>query len=122
MTSVNVMKCDPEMVGKEIDTHKKSSSYALCEDIIHELIEIRHNNHISQYQLAARSGVKQQMIYRIENGINTPNMSTVLKLLAAYGKTLYIGELKNVEFEDGAEPAADKAETTEFPDEDLTTE
>lgn len=116
------MKCDPEMVGKELDTHKKSASYELCEDIINELIEIRHNNHISQYQLAARSGVKQQMIYRIENGINTPNMSTVLKLLAAFGKTLYIGDLKNVELDDDAESAADNAEPTELPDEDLTTE
>lgn len=122
MTSVNVMKCDTEMVGKEIDTHKKSSSYELCEDIINELIEIRHNNHISQYQLAARSGVKQQMIYRIENGINTPNMSTVLKLLAAYGKTLSIVDKENVELEDGADSAIVDAEPTELPDEDLTTE
>ena len=122
MTGVNVIKCDPEMVGKEIDTQKKSSSYEICEDIIDELIQMRHSNHISQYQLAARSGVKQPMIYRIENGINTPNMSTILKLLAAFGKTLYIGDLKNVELEDGAEPAADNAEPTEFPDEDLATE
>jgi len=62
------------------------------------------------------------MIYRIENGINTPNMSTVLKLLAAFGKTLYIGDLKNVELEDGAEPAADDAELTDLQSEDLTNE
>jgi len=62
------------------------------------------------------------MIYRIENGINTPNMSTVLKLLAAFGKTLYIGDLKNVELEDGADPAADATELTELPDEDLISE
>lgn len=122
MTNANVIKCDPEMVGKEIDTYKKSSSYELCKDIIHELIEIRHNNHISQYQLAARSGVKQQMIYRIENGINTPNMSTVLKLLAAYGKTLSIVDIENVELEDGVNSAVDDAELIELPDEDLTTE
>ncbi len=122
MTSENVIKCDPEMVRMEIDTHKKSASYELCENIINELIEIRHNNHISQYQLAARSGVKQQMIYRIENGINTPNMSTVLKLLAAYGKTLYIGDLKNVELEDGTEPAAESTDITELQSEDYPTE
>jgi len=122
MTGVNEIKCDPEMVGKEIDTPKKSSSYEICEDIIDELIQMRHSNHISQYQLAARSGVKQPMIYRIENGINTPNMSTVLKLLAAFGKTLYIGDLKNVELEDGAEPAADDAELTDLQSEDLTNE
>lgn len=109
------------MVGKEIDTPKKSSSYEICEDIIDELIQMRHSNHISQYQLAARSGVKQPMIYRIENGINTPNMSTVLKLLAAYGKTLYIGDVKHVELEDSAAPTADSADPTELQSEDPPT-
>ena len=121
MTGVNEIKCDPEMVGKEIDTPKKSSSYEICEDIIDELIQMRHSNHISQYQLAARSGVKQPMIYRIENGINTPNMSTVLKLLAAYGKTLYIGDVKHVELEDSAAPTADSADPTELQSEDPPT-
>ena len=110
------------MVGKENDTHKKSASYELCEDIINELIEIRHNNHISQHQLAARSGVKQQMIYRIENGINTPNMSTVLKLLAAYGKTLSIVDKENVELEDGADSVAADEDPPDLQDEYLTTE
>ncbi|MBE6821452.1 MAG: helix-turn-helix transcriptional regulator [Ruminococcaceae bacterium] len=122
MTSVNVMKCDSEMIRKENAPPTKSSSYELCEDIINELIQMRHSNHISQYQLAARSGVKQPMIYRIENGINTPNMSTVLKLLAAYGKTLYIGDMKKVELEDGAEQTAGNVESTELPDENLPTE
>lgn len=70
---------------------------------------------MSQRELADRSGVKQQMIARFESGINTPNMSTVLKLLAAFGKTLYIGDLKNVELEDSAEPAAEVAAVIETP-------
>lgn len=86
---------------------------------------MRQYNNLSQNELADISGVRQPMIARIEHGINTPNMSTVLKLLAAFGKTLYIGDLKNVELEDCAEPAADATELTELtelPDEDLTTE
>lgn len=91
-----------------------SSSYELCEDIIKEIVHMRQYNNLSQNELADISGVRQPMIARIEHGINTPNMSTVLKLLAAFGKTLYIGDLKNVELEDGADSVA--------ADEDLTTE
>ena len=114
MTGINVMGYDLEKVRKEINTPKKSSSYELCEDIIKEITHMRQYNNLSQQDLADKSGVKQPMIARFERGINTPNMSTVLKLLAAFGKTLYIGDLKNVELEDGADSAA--------ADEDLTTE
>ena len=58
------------------------------------------------------------MIARFERGINTSNMSMVLKLLAVFGKTLYIGDLKNVELEDGADPAVDNADPTELQSED----
>ncbi|MGM9684431.1 MAG: helix-turn-helix domain-containing protein [Eubacteriales bacterium] len=122
MTGINVMGYDLEEVRKEINTPKKSSSYDLCEEIIKEITHMRRYNNMSQQDLAKRSGVKQPMIARFERGINTPNMSTVLKLLAAFGKTLYIGDLKNVELEDGAEPVADDTEQAELPDEDLKTE
>ena len=121
MTGINVMGYDLEKVRKEINTPKKSSSYELCEDIIKEITHMRQYNNLSQNELADISGVRQPMIARIEHGINTPNMSTVLKLLAAFGKTLYIGDLKNVELEDGADSAADDAELTDLQSEDLTT-
>ena len=122
MTDINVMGYDLEKVRKDINTPKKSSSYELCEDIIKEITHMRQYNNLSQQDLADMSGVKQPMIARFERGINTPNMSTVLKLLAAFGKTLYIGDMKNVELEDGAEPAADDTEQAELPDEDIPTE
>ncbi len=122
MTGINVMGYDLEEVRKEINTPKKSSSYELCEEIIKEITHMRRYNNMSQQDLAKRSGVKQPMIARFERGINTPNMSTVLKLLAAFGKTLYIGDLKNVELEDGAESADDNAEPTELQSEDPPTE
>ncbi len=122
MTGINVMGYDLEEVRKEINTPKKSSSYELCEEIIKEIVHMRQHNNLSQNELADMSGVRQPMIARIEHGINTPNMSTVLKLLAAFGKTLYIGDLKNVDLEDGEDSVADDTEPTELPDEDLTTE
>ena len=56
---------------------------------------MRQYNNISQNELAAMSGVRQPMIARIEHGINTPNMSTILKLLAAFGKTLSIVDIQD---------------------------
>ena len=122
MTGINVMGYNLDEVRKEIHTPKKSTSYELCEDIIKEITHMRQYNNLSQQDLEDMSGVKQPMIARFERGINTPNMSTVLKLLAAFGKTLYIGDLKNVELEDGAEHAADTADSTELQSEDPPTE
>lgn len=107
MTGLNVMGDDLEKVVEEIRAPKKSASYEICESITQEIANMRKCNHMSQRELADRSGVKQQMIARFESGINTPNMSTVLKLLASIGKTLYIGDMKNVEIENGAESAAE---------------
>lgn len=124
MVGVNVMGYNVEDVRRELLTPKKSSSYELCGDIINEIVRMRHYNNISQNDLAAMSGVRQPIIARIESGVNTPNMSTVLKLLAALGKTLYIGDLKNIELEDGADAGAgdSKAELIEKSVENLPDE
>jgi len=63
------------------------------EDEIGELIKARHERGITQRELEAMSGVRQPIIARMENGKTTPNVSTVLKVLAPLGKTLYIGDL-----------------------------
>lgn len=62
--------------------------------IIGELIKARQERGLTQRDLEAMSGVKQPVIARLENGITSPNLSTVLKVLAPLGKTLYIGDLK----------------------------
>ena len=62
--------------------------------LIGELTKARKEKGISQRELEELSGVKQPVIARMENGITTPNLSTVLKVLAPLGKTLYIGDLK----------------------------
>lgn len=62
--------------------------------LIGEIVKARKEKGISQRQLGEMSGVKQPVIARMENGTASPNLSTVLKVLTALGKTLYIGELK----------------------------
>ena len=64
--------------------------------LIGELVKARTERGLSQKQLEELSGVKQPVIARMENGSTTPNLSTILKVLAPLGKTLYIGDLKEV--------------------------
>lgn len=61
--------------------------------LIGEMVKARKERGISQKKLEELSGVKQPVIARMENGSTIPNLSTVLKILAPLGKTLYIGDL-----------------------------
>jgi predicted transcriptional regulator len=59
-----------------------------------ELTKARNEKGLSQRGLEEISGVKQPVIARMENGTNSPQLDTVLKVLGALGKTLYIGDLE----------------------------
>ena len=58
-----------------------------------EIKQAREEAGLTQRELGDLSGVKQPVIARMENCTTTPNLNTVLKVLAALGKTLYIGDL-----------------------------
>ncbi|MCL2058296.1 MAG: helix-turn-helix transcriptional regulator [Oscillospiraceae bacterium] len=58
--------------------------------IIGELIKARREQNISQRQLEELSGVKQPIISRMESGGTSPQLDTVLKVLAPLGKTLAV--------------------------------
>jgi len=62
-----------------------------------ELAHTRHEKGISQRKLEELSGVRQPVIARMENGTNSPQLDTVLKVLGALGKTLYIGDISETE-------------------------
>jgi len=61
-----------------------------------ELANARSEKGISQKKLEEMSGVKQPIIARMERGYTSPQLDTVLKVLAPLGKTLYIGDLPQV--------------------------
>jgi Trp operon repressor len=61
--------------------------------IIGELIKARNEKNISQRELEQLSGVKQPIISRMEAGATSPQLDTVLRVLAPLGKTLYVGDL-----------------------------
>ncbi len=83
-----------EDVRKEMFTPEEIAESNLRVALIGELVKARKERGLSQKQLEELSGVKQPVIARMENGSTIPNLSTVLKVLAPLGKTLYIGDLK----------------------------
>ncbi len=62
--------------------------------LITSLVQARREQGLSQRDLEAISGVKQPQIARLESGNANPKMDTMLKLLAAMGKTLTIVPLQ----------------------------
>ena len=81
-------------VEKELFTPEEIAESKLRVALIGELIAARKEKGITQRELEELSGVKQPIIARMESGSTTPNLSTVLKVLAPLGKTLYIGNLQ----------------------------
>jgi predicted transcriptional regulator len=59
-----------------------------------EVVRERKERGLTQKKLEALSGVKQPVIARMEGGNTSPQLDTVLKVLAAMGKTLYIGDIE----------------------------
>lgn len=81
-------------VEKEIFTPEEIADSNLRVAIISELIKARQEQGISQKQLEELSGVKQPVIARMEKGSTSPQIETLLKVLAPLGKTLAVVPIK----------------------------
>lgn len=81
-------------VRPEIFTPKEISASDLRVALVGEIIKARKEKGISQKKLEELSGVKQPIIARMEKGQTSPQLDTLLKILAPLGKTLYIGNIK----------------------------
>ena len=80
-------------VRKEIFSQEEIAESNLRVALVGELVKARKERGISQKKLEEMSGVKQPIIARMETGSTSPNIDTVLKVLAPLGKTLYIGDM-----------------------------
>ena len=78
----------------EILTPEERAASKVRVGLMIELTKARNEKGLSQRKLEELSGVKQPVIARMENGTNSPQLDTVLKILAPLGKTLYIGDLE----------------------------
>ena len=78
----------------EIFTPEEIAASDLRVALINELICARKG--ITQRELEELSGVSQPVIARMESGAAVPKLDTVIKVLAALGKTLAIVPLETV--------------------------
>lgn len=79
-----------EDVERELFTQEEIAASDLRVALIGELIKARNERGISQKKLEEMSGVKQPVIARMERGITSPQLDTVLKVLNSLGKTLAV--------------------------------
>ena len=81
-------------VRKGVFTSEEIAESDLRVALIGELIKARQKKGLSQKKLEEMSGVKQPIIARMEKGTTSPQLDTVLKILAPLGKTLKVVPLK----------------------------
>lgn len=86
----NEMFNDDEFVSPEEREHINFQV-----SLIGKLIEAREKKGLSQRDLAELSGVKQPAIARLESMKSTPQIDTLLKILAPLGYTLSITPIKH---------------------------
>jgi ribosome-binding protein aMBF1 (putative translation factor) len=79
-----------EEVRQEFYTPEEMAECDLKVALIGELVKARREQGISQRKLEEMSGVKQPVIARMEKGSTTPQIGTVIKVLASLGKKLAI--------------------------------
>lgn len=84
-----------EDVRAELFTPEEITESNLRVALIGELIKARQEKGYSQKKLEELSGVKQPIIARMEKGTTSPQLDTILKLLAPLGKTLAIVPMEN---------------------------
>lgn len=79
----HVRKIDPE-IGRDIDEAEEASA------IVTAMVNRRNDLGLSQRDLAARCGIPQSSIARIETYQTTPNLSTLLKIFKQLGLHLSV--------------------------------
>ena len=83
-----------EFIEKLNLTPEEEAEIQLEEDIIRATIEARNNNKLTQRELSKKSGIKQPVIARLEKCVNSPQISTMIKLLYPMGYTLRVVPLE----------------------------
>ena len=77
-------------VRQELFTPEEIAASDLRVALVGQIIKARRERGLSQKKLEELSGVKQPIIARMEKGTTSPQLDTVLKILAPLGMTLAI--------------------------------
>ena len=81
-------------VRKELFTKEEILESDLRVALIGEVIKLRKKSGYTQRDLEKKSGIKQPVIARMENYSTNPDLRTLIRILSAFNKTLYIGDIK----------------------------
>ena len=79
-----------EEVRKSLNITPEEEEIKLEMEIMEATIEARKKSQLSQRELSKKTGIKQPAIARIEKGIGSPRVSTLMKLLYPIGYTLRV--------------------------------
>lgn len=64
-------------------------------EIIQATINARKNNKLSQEELSKKAGLKQSALARVEKGLHSPSINTLIKILTPLGYTLKVVPINN---------------------------
>ena len=90
MTKIKGFTVWDEEFDREHFTPEEIAESDLQAALIATMVEARQEQGISQRRLEELSGISQPVIARMEKGYTSPRVDTLLKVLAAMGKTLAI--------------------------------
>lgn len=92
-----VLSDGTELTADELLNKGEDANYVEDEKrrLLKNLSEIRREASFSQTRLGEAAGIRQSVISRIEGCEISPQINTLLKLLAPLGKTLAIVDLKD---------------------------
>lgn len=75
-------------------TEEDENIIELEKELIRAMVKIREEEGLTQAQLAERCNVKQPVIARMEKAVHSPQIDSLLKVLASLGYTLQIVPIK----------------------------
>ena len=75
---------------KDLEVRKEYDALEPEFQLVRAMIKARHEAGLTQKELAAKTGIQQANISRIENGNGNPSVATLYKLAEGMGKKLVI--------------------------------
>ncbi len=88
-------------------TQEDQNAIELEKELIRTMIKIREEKGLTQSQLAEICNIKQPVIARMESAVHSPQINSLLKILAPLGYTLQIVPIKKegrIPFEVAVDP------------------
>lgn len=89
-----------EEVRKNLSiTPEQEEEIRIESEIIKATVEARKNKKVTQAEISKKSGLTQSVVARVESGIHSPTMQTMVKYLHAIGYTLKVVPTNNSKVE-----------------------